>query len=276
MDYAESIIRSLLLEEVAQNLVTYAIRKRHEVSFKYNNNDGDARGKQERIVVQPVAYGITKAGNPCFRAYQVNGSSESAEKREGVVPGWRLFLLDRVVPNTWKDSGKVFKEPPMYNPNGDKTMDTVILKADFKGSEARYNRGGLKKYNQARREKNLEKNPFYDFEKQVNKKRIAPEYVLKNIQASQVSPTEREAQWTADKNAAAGGNHQSIQDMSKQTDFGDDEQTETVGPILKNQPAMSNVQSQKTQNNYNMAMRNGPVFKGDEENNEENLENDEY
>lgn len=272
MDYAEKIVRELLLEEVAQNLVSYAIRKRHEVSFKYDSGDGDPRGKLERITVQPVAYGTTKAGNPCFRAYQVHGSSESAEKKEGQVPGWRLFLLDKVVPNTWKDSGKTFKEPPMYNPNGDATMSTIFVQANFKGSAERYEKGGLKKYNIAKHEKNVEANPLYDFEKQVKNKQIAPNYVLKNIKNTQQTQAEREKQW-ADAKAWAQGNQQSINDMSRQKDFGDEQQTETSGPITKNSGEQKNPAPEKTVPNYSQARQNGPVFKNDNKN--KNLDNDE-
>ena len=278
MDYAERIVKELLLEEVAQNLVSYAIRKRHEVSFKYDSNDGDPKGKLERITVQPVAYGITKAGNPCFRAYQLNGSSESAEKGEGEIPGWRLFLLDKVVANTWKDSGKIFQEPPMYNPNGDKTMDTVFVQADFKGSASRYEKGGLKNYNKEKHDKNVEKNPSYDFEKQVNNKTMAPDYVLKNIQDTQKSQAEREQQWKNVANSVKTnkGNMQSISDMSKQKNFGDDKQTETTGPVTKNNKVNTNLKGEKTSPNYEMAKQNGPVYKGSENNNEENLNSDEY
>ena len=278
MNYAERIVRELLFEEVAQNLVSYAIRKRHEVSFKYNSGDGDPRGKLERITVQPVAYGITKAGNPCFRAYQLNGSSESAEKNEGTIPGWRLFLLDKVVPNTWRDSGKVFNEPPMYNSSGDKTMDTVFVQADFKGSSSRYEKGGLKKYNQSRHDANVAKNPYYDFEKQLKSKRMAPDYVQRNIQATQKSQEERERQWKDAVNSVKSnkGNEQSIYDMSRQKDFGDDEQTETVGPITKNAQLKSNPAGEKTMPNYTTAKRNGAVYKGQNDNDEENLNNNEF
>jgi len=278
MDLAQKIIRELLLEEVAQNLVSYAIRKRHEVSFKYDSNDGDPRGKLERIVVQPVAYGVTKAGNPCFRAYQVNGSSESAEKHEGQLPGWRLFLLDKVVPNTWRDSGKIFNEPPMYNPNGDKTMDTVFVQADFKGSSSRYEKGGLKKYNKEKHDANVAKNPYYDFEKQIKNKRMAPDYVQKNIQATQQTPLEREKQWNDAINSIKNnkGNAQSVSDMSRQQDFGDNKQTETVGPITKSSQLKNNIDGEKTTPSYAMAKRNGPVYKGNSDNNEQNLNNNEF
>ena len=277
MGYAEEIIRQLLFEEVAQDKVAYAVRKRHEVSFRYDSNDGDARGKQERITVQPVALGTTKSGNPCFRAYQINGSSESAEKREGKIPGWRLFLLDRVVPNTWKDTGRQFKEPPMYNPNGDNTMAEVLVQANFSGAEERYATGGLKKYNKERHDNAVEKNPYYDFEKQLKHKQMAPDYVMKNINDTNVDDRTRAMQWKQARMAEVPkGNQQSIIDMSRQKDFGDDEQTETVGPMRKGDTRNTNMQPEKTTPNYNMARQNGPLYKSNLKNNEKDIENDEF
>ena len=268
MNYAETIIRELLFEEVAQNSVVNAIKRRHEVSFKYDSRDGDRRGKLERITVQPVAIGTTKSGNPCFRAYQTNGSSESAEKGEGKIPGWRLFLLDRVVPNTWKDSGKVFNEPPMYNPNGDETMATVLMKADFTGASTRYERGGLKKYNKERHDKAVENNPFYDFEKQLKRKRMAPDYVLKNIKDTERTNAERGQQWNSAKAEANKGNEQSVSDMSKVKNFGNEGQYETNGPVKKGETDFS---APNTQNglDYSQVKNNGPVYKNPADNDEE-------
>ncbi|MBP5456871.1 MAG: hypothetical protein J6Y37_10245 [Paludibacteraceae bacterium] len=273
MGYAEEVIKSLLLEEVEQNKVAYAVKKRHEVSFKYDSGDGDPRGKMERITVQPVALGTTKAGNPCFRAYQINGSSESAEKKEGVIPGWRLFLLDRVVPNTWRDTGKIFKEPPMYNPNGDKTMAEVLVQADFAGSSQRYERGGLKKYNQQRHDKAVEQNPYYDFEKQLAKKRMAPDFVKKNIADTDVDARTRAMQWKQARMAQVPrGNEQSIEDMARQKDFGDEDQTETVGPMRKGEQRNATTTQTRTTPRYAMAQQNGPMYKGQIRKNEDNLE----
>ena len=278
MDYARRIIPELLMEEVQQNVLINAIKKRHEVSFVYNSGDGDSRGKKERITVQPVCYGLTSAGNPCFRAYQILGSSESAEKREGVIPGWRLFLLDKVVSNTWKDSGKVFDEPPMYNEHGDKTMSEVLVQADFRGSSNRYERGGLKKYNAQRHQANVEKNPFYDFEKQLKNrnKTMAPDYVLKNIQDTEKSQAEREAQW-ADA-MRARGNNASVADMAKQRNFGNNQQQQTIGPVKKN-TVTATAQQSNTPNTYKGALQNGPRYKGSEEeinNDETDTEENEY
>lgn len=268
MDYVRRIIRELLEEEVQQNVLINAIKKRHEVSFIYDSGDGDPRGKAERITVQPVAYGLTTAGNPCFRAYQVNGSSESGEKGERPVPGWRLFLLSKVKNNSWQDSGKVFNMPPMYNENGDKTMYQVLVKADFAGAANRYERGGLKKYNTNRRATNLEKNPFYDFEKQVNRPQIAPDYVLKNIKNSETDAKERERQW-----AMAKGNLSSVADMAKQKDFGNDQQIQTTEPQLKGRREQV-VSTPNKPNDYNNALQNGPRYKSQTDLTDKDIETD--
>ena len=266
MDYALRIIRELLEEEVQQNILINAIKKRHEVSFVYNSGDGDSRGKAQRIIVQPVCYGLTSAGNPCFRAYQVLGSSESGEKGERPVPGWRLFLLSKVVDNTWRDTGKVFQKPPMYNENGDRTMQQILVKADFSGSAQRYERGGLKKYNADRHARKVEENPYYDFEKQLKRKKMAPDYVLRNIKDTEVSQAERERQW-----ATAKGNVSSIADMAKQKDFGNNQQQQTVAPQRKGQQNEVPQQPNKPRD-YSKAVENGPQYK------KENLDSteDEY
>lgn len=247
--YVKKIVYGILKEEVQQNNVINAIKKRHEVSFKYDSGDGDSRGKQQRITVQPVAYGTTTAGNPCFRGYQLNGSSETFEKGEKPLPGWRLFILDKVVSNSWKDSGKVFNEPPGFNKEGDKTMANVMIIANFEGSAKRYERGGLKKYNEKRKEDNIAKDPYYYF-----KKNLA-----------------REAEWNQAN--MERGNQASINDMAKQKSFGDENYQETVGPQIKNkQEEFPQQTKQQNTNDYSQAMRNGPKYKGQENNDEENIE----
>ena len=230
--YVKKIVFKLLNEEVQQNNVINAIKKRHEVSFRYDSGDGDSRGKQQRITVQPVAYGTTTAGNPCFRGYQLNGSSETFEKGEKPLPGWRLFILDKVVSNSWKDSGKVFNEPPGFNKEGDKTMANVMIIANFEGSAKRYERGGLKKYNEKRKEDNIAKDPYYYFKKNLAKAKMAPDYVQKNIADTEKTRERREAEWNQAN--MERGNQASINDMAKQKSFGDENYQETVGPQIKN------------------------------------------
>lgn len=274
MSYIGNVIAEILLEEVQQNVLINAIKKRHEVSFIYDSRDGDSRGKKERIVVQPVCYGLTKSQNPCFRAYQINGSSESAEKKEGVIPGWRLFLLDRVVDGSWRDSGKTFSEPPMYNAEGDKTMSEIFVKADFEGTSKRYERGGLKRYNDERHARNVEKNPFYDFEKQLKHKTIAPDYVLKNIASTSKTDKEREQEWKV-ANTNTKGNISSIAAMSRQKNFGNTDDVQTVGPKVKGKS--NEIPKTDTKLNYNNAVQNGPRYKtnSDKQLNNDNEENNE-
>lgn len=268
--YVKNIVFGILNEEVQQNNVINAIKKRHEVSFKYDSGDGDRRGKQQRIVVQPVAYGTTTAGNPCFRGYQINGSSETFEKGEKPLPGWRLFILDKVVSDTWRDSGKVFKEPPGFNKNGDKTMANVMLVANFEGSSQRYERGGLKNYNDTRRQNNIAKDPYYYFKKNLAKAKMAPDFVQKNIADTEKSRERREAEWNQAN--AERGNQASINDMAKQKSFGDEGYEETVGPQTKNkQEEFPQQIKQQNNNNYSQARQNGPKFK-EQNNNEENID----
>ena len=270
--YVKDIVFNLLTEEVQRTKVVDAIKKRHEVSFVYDSGDGDSRGKQQRITVQPVAYGTTTAGNLCFRGYQLNGSSETHEKGEKPLPGWRLFILDKVVQGSWKDSGRVFNEPPNFNPNGDKTMSKVLLVARFNGTQDRYERGGLKKYNDQRREANIAKDPYYYFKKNLAKAKQAPDFVQKNIADTDKSRERREAEWNQAN--AERGNQASIRDMAKQKSFGDENYEETVGPQTKGkQEEFPQKNNNVNNNNYSQAMQNGPKYK--ENNNEENLDNNE-
>lgn len=269
-EYVKKIVFNLLNEEVQQNKIINAIKKRHQVSFRYDSGDGDSRGKQERITVQPVAYGTTTAGNPCFRGYQINGSSETYEKGEKPLPGWRLFILDKVVSNTWHDSGKVFSKPPGFNKNGDKTMANVMVIAKFDGGQ-RYERGGLKKYNEKRKEDNIAKDPYYYFKKNLAKAKMAPDFVQKNIADTEKTRERRQAEWDEANNQR--GNQASIADMAKQKDFGDENYQETVGPQTKNKQEEIPQQNRQNNNDYSQARQNGPKFK-EQNNNEESIEND--
>lgn len=275
MGYAENIMREILMEEIHQNNVIHAIKRRHEVSFIYNNGDGDNKGKKERITVQPVAYGMSKKNNPCFRAYQINGSSESYEKGKGNIPGWRLFLLSNIVSDSWKESGKIFRKPPLYNDKGDKEMSQVLVQANFESSQTRYERGGLKKYNTDRHNKKVEENPYYDFEKQVNKKNIAPQWVMKNIDDTSKTERERSGEWEMANTERIKQN--STREMSQQRGFGDEDVQQTIGPQRKNTKDNTTIKPQIQKRDYNQILKNGPVMKGSDEinNNEENLEDDE-
>ena len=82
-----------------------------------------------------MAYGISKAGNMVLRAFQPYGDTKTK------TPHWKLFRLDKI--ENWDILWKrrSFDEPPgqftvdgEYNPNGDKSMSTVYLSANFQNS----------------------------------------------------------------------------------------------------------------------------------------------
>lgn len=86
-------------------------------------------------LIQPYAYGLTKSGKPCVRAFQVSGNSLRG------TPKWKLFLVERI--KSWKNTDMKFIEPPKeqgyfnapdYNSNGDLGMSTVIQQVKFNKS----------------------------------------------------------------------------------------------------------------------------------------------
>jgi predicted DNA-binding transcriptional regulator YafY len=68
------------------NTISEAIRNRRIIRFLY----ADEAGNIHKRVVEPYAYGVTKQGNEAIRCYQIGGSSETE------IPGWKLFLVDRM------------------------------------------------------------------------------------------------------------------------------------------------------------------------------------
>lgn len=129
MNLFEKIVAEILTENVETGKVNDAIDRTYEVVINYNSG-GDGSASGERII-QPVAYGLTKAGNPVIRAFQPYGDTKSK------TPAWKFFRLDRI--QSWKPKYKnIFEEPPgmhsaegMFNPNGDNSMTTVYNQAVF-------------------------------------------------------------------------------------------------------------------------------------------------
>lgn len=246
--YAELILESLLKEEAMQADVIDAIKKRYEVGINYVS-DKTSKGSGYRII-QPVAYGKTTSGNLVIRAFQPYGDTKTK------TPSWKMFRLDRI--ENWKPmKNKRFKEPPStdgdilgkFNPNGDNTMSEVYLVANFHGMR----NDALIKYNQKRHAEKVAADPYYDFKRNIKKAQDGNkiDYVRKNVEDWQ-------------KSAAAAefrkGNGQSVYDMSRVHNFGDDQETQTVGPVRKGN-ADTAPQQQPKQMNYTAALNNGPLYK---------------
>ena len=126
----ENIVCSLLNENtVSISDVENAIDKHNRIIIDYNSN-GDASNSGARVI-EVYAYGLTKAGNPCIRAFQPYGQTTSR------VPSWKFFRLDRI--SAWKPTKQTFDRPADFyyknlgdfNPNGDETMSVVYKIAQF-------------------------------------------------------------------------------------------------------------------------------------------------
>lgn len=126
MDLFEEIVNeSMLLTELNKSResdVIQAINKMLRVRISYSDKKG-GKGKKERFIY-PVAYGLTKRGNPAIRAFQTAGSTKRG------VPKWKLFLFDNIF--AWSNGKRSFKEHADklvslgFNKNGDKGLTKIF------------------------------------------------------------------------------------------------------------------------------------------------------
>lgn len=125
MTLFEKIVNSIIKEDVQIGKINDAINRTYEVKINYQSENDNASGER---IIQPVAYGLTKAGNPVIRAYQPFGDTQTK------VPSWKFFLVSGI--QKWKPLFKrVFDYPPAgFNPNGDKTMSVVYNIANFRSN----------------------------------------------------------------------------------------------------------------------------------------------
>ena len=119
--------KSLILEIASVDSIVDAIKKRDKIIIYY---DGDEPGGRGLRLIEPVCFGYSKADNPVVRAWDSQGASHTAYLGEQPLPVWLLFRADKIF--SFKPTGETFNEPkPNYNPNGDKSMNRVIINADF-------------------------------------------------------------------------------------------------------------------------------------------------
>jgi len=119
--------KSLLNEVASLNDIQDSIRKKIVVTVYY---DGDEPGGKGYRRIEPVCVGYSKAGNLVIRAWDLDGASHTASIGEKPLPGWRMFRTDKIF--TYQPTTDNFTEMrPGYNPNGDNSMERVILNAQF-------------------------------------------------------------------------------------------------------------------------------------------------
>lgn len=119
--------RGLINEVASLNDIQKSIKGRNVTTIYYDGDNPGGTGIRE---IEPVCVGYSKAGNLVLRAWDLEGASHTATIGEKPLPGWRLFRVDKIF--TYKPTMDTFNEPrPNYNPNGDKSMSSVILNAKF-------------------------------------------------------------------------------------------------------------------------------------------------
>jgi predicted DNA-binding transcriptional regulator YafY len=120
-------LNDLILEVASRDQIFDAIKNRRVCAIYY---DGDEPGGRGLRVIEPVAYGLTKKGNPVVRAWDKEGASHTSYLGKKPLPGWRFFRVDKM--QFIRPTQEIFDTPrPNYNPNGDRSMERVFINAVF-------------------------------------------------------------------------------------------------------------------------------------------------
>jgi hypothetical protein len=103
MTLFDRIVSEILSESVDVSKVNDAIDNTYEVVINYHSK-GEDNNTGEKLI-QPVAYGTTKAGYPVIIAYQPYGDTTTK------TPSWKFFRLDRI-DNWLAITANKFSMPP--------------------------------------------------------------------------------------------------------------------------------------------------------------------
>lgn len=120
-------LKYIINEVAAISDVQDSIKKRKIVTIYYDGKDNGGRGFR---TIEPVCLGYSKKGNVVLRAWEREGASWSEKNENNILPGWRLFRLDKIF--TFSPTMDNFNEVrPNYNQNGDRSMTRVLVNAKF-------------------------------------------------------------------------------------------------------------------------------------------------
>lgn len=101
--------------------INKAIDNKIRIKIFYRGDKNIAAGQR---TIEVYAYGLSSAGNPVMRAFQLAGDTQTE------MPDWKLFRIDRI--SRWVETNQRFDQPrPKFNPNGDRSMSTVYKIAKF-------------------------------------------------------------------------------------------------------------------------------------------------
>jgi predicted DNA-binding transcriptional regulator YafY len=121
------VFKELITEIASLDSIQDAIKNKKRVVIYY---DGDEPGGRGLRLIEPVCLGRSKRNNLVLRAWDDEGASHRGYLGTRPMPGWRLFKVDKIL--SFKPTAEIFTTPrPNYNPNGDKSMTSVIINAKF-------------------------------------------------------------------------------------------------------------------------------------------------
>jgi predicted DNA-binding transcriptional regulator YafY len=120
-------LKDLICEVASLDSVIDAIKNKQKVIMYYDGDEPGGKGLRE---IEPVCLGVSKSGNKVLRAWDSEGATHRGYLGTRPMPGWRMFRLDKIL--MMKPTGENFTEVrPNFNSNGDKSMKSIILIAQF-------------------------------------------------------------------------------------------------------------------------------------------------
>jgi predicted DNA-binding transcriptional regulator YafY len=120
-------LKDLICEVASLDSVIDAIKNKQKVIMYYDGDEPGGKGLRE---IEPVCVGVSKSGNKVLRAWDSEGATHRGYLGTRPMPGWRMFRLDKIL--MMKPTGENFTEVrPNFNSNGDKSMKSIILIAQF-------------------------------------------------------------------------------------------------------------------------------------------------
>ena len=123
-----NILSELILEATSRSKVEDAIERKQRIRIYYRGGEGEISGYRN---IEPYVLGLSKAGNPILRAWQINGTTATE------APMWKTFRLDKIT--DWRPFPNFFYSPisdsdssiPDYRENGDDSMTTIYKQVKF-------------------------------------------------------------------------------------------------------------------------------------------------
>lgn len=120
-------LKTLIVEIASVETIIDYVKNRKRCIINYDGDEPGGKGLRE---IEPVAFGVSKAGNLVLSAWENEGASHKDFLGTKPLPSWRFFRLDKIL--SIKPTGETFDTPhEKFNPNGDKRMKSVYIVSKF-------------------------------------------------------------------------------------------------------------------------------------------------